>query len=95
MYYTQSIQVRKHYFHEHLELISFQKDECEHSPVMTSRPFVADSRVSPVSRCLVLHWYDLYPSSGPTSLICNSPDGSTKYFPSKKLKALIDVCYVD
>lgn len=54
------------------------------SPVMTRRPFVAERRVSPVSLCLVRHWYDLYPSSGPTSLMCNSPDGSTKYLPSVK-----------
>lgn len=28
-------------------------------PVMTNRPLVALSLVSPVRRCFVLHWYDL------------------------------------
>ena len=30
--------------------------DCSHLPVMTSRPLVAESLVSPVSLCLVRHW---------------------------------------
>ena len=51
-------------------------------PVTTSLPAVALRRVSPVSRCLVRQRYDLYPSSGATSRMCSSPEGSTMYLPS-------------
>ena len=64
------------------KLWSFLANVVHHLPVMTRRPLVADSLVSPVSLCLVRHWYVLYPSSGPTSRMWSSPDGSTRYFPS-------------